>query len=148
MIRGMTAAAGMAALVMLGGCGGSDENRQELEARAAKSGFVPPAVTSRLDYGGEMERRFRALDRNGNDELSEEEWPRQDSRIQLLDRNRDGVVTASEWSEGMLDRFDQMDINRDGTVTSDEEREYRDARAKGQIPGRSQTTPGPLLPGG
>jgi hypothetical protein len=137
----------VALAVAVAACGG-EESREELEQRAAKSGFVPPAVTSRLDYGGEMERRFRALDRNGNDELSEDEWPRQDSRLQLLDRNRDGVVTASEFSEGMLDRFDQMDLNRDGTVTSDEEREYRAARAQGRVPGRPQTTPGPLLPGG
>jgi len=140
------AAAGLAALA-LSACGKADE-RAEAEAKAAHSGFTPPAVTSRLDYGGEMERRFRTLDRDGNDELTQDEWPRQDSRLQLLDRNRDGVVTASEFSEGMLARFDQMDINRDGTVTSDEEREYRDARAKGRVPGQSQTTPGPLLPGG
>jgi len=140
-------AAAITGAAMLAGCGGA-ESRTEQEARAAKSGFRPPAVTSRLDYGGEMERRFRTLDRDGNDQLSQDEWPRQDSRLQLLDRNRDGVITSTEFSEGMLSRFDQMDINRDGTVTSDEEREYRAARARGAIPGQAQPMPGPLLPGG
>jgi len=139
--------AAMIGAAMLAGCGGT-ESKADQEARAAKSGFRPPAVTSRLDYGGEMERRFRALDRDGNDQLSQDEWPRQDSRLQLLDRNRDGVITSSEFSEGMLNRFDQMDLNRDGTVTSDEEREYRAARARGAVPGQPQRMPGPLLPGG
>ena len=145
MVRWMAAVAGVA--VLLSGCGG-EESRQEKETRAAHSGFVPPAVTSRLDYGGEMERRFRTLDRDGNDQLTQDEWPRQDSRLQLLDRNRDGVITSTEFSEGMLSRFDQMDINRDGTVTSDEEREFRAARARGATPGQPQRMPGPLLPGG
>jgi len=147
MDRWITAAA-IGALVILGGCGKGKEKRAEMEAQAARSGFVPPAVTSRLDYGGEMERRFRTLDRDDNDELTRDEWPRQDSRLQLLDRNRDGKITSSEFSEGMLSRFDQMDINRDGTVTSDEEREFREARARGRIPGGSRSMPGPLLPGG
>ena len=140
--------AGLAGLVLLSACGQGAGNRAAMEEQAAHSGFTPPAVTSRLDYGGEMERRFRTLDRDGNDELTQDEWPRQDSRLQLLDRNRDGKITSSEFSEGMLDRFDQMDLNRDGTVTSDEEREFREARARGQTPGQPQTMPGPLLPGG
>lgn len=142
------AAAAVVAALLVSGCGKREEKRAEMEARAAQSGFTPPAVTSRLDYGGEMERRFKALDRDGNDELTHDEWPRQDSRLQLLDRNRDGAVTASEFSEGMLSRFDQMDLNRDGTVTSDEERDFRAARARGAVPGQRPALAGPLLPGG
>ena len=87
----------VAALVplALAGCGNGKKAQARADARAA--GFVPPSVLSRLDYGGIVERRFRALDRNG-----------------------DGRISATEWSEGMLARFDRMDGNHDGSVTSTE----------------------------
>lgn len=96
-----------------------------MEAQARASGFTPPAVTSRLDYGGIMERRFRRLDRNADDQITADEFPRQDSRIRELDKDGNSIISATEYSEGQLARFDMLDINRDGTVTSDEEREWR-----------------------
>lgn len=126
--KGVTMQARMA--VMLAGtlamaaCGPSREEKKAVADARAKS-FTPPSVTSRVDFGGMMDRRFRALDRDGNDVIDSAEMPRQDSRLHELDRNRDGQVTASEWSEGMLARFDRMDLNRDGTVTSEERETYR-----------------------
>ena len=115
---------GLAAMALaLGACGGKrgDEKRASADAKAA--GFVPPSVTSRLDYGGAMDRRFRALDRNGDDFLSADELPRNNPRrLRALDRNGDGKISAIEFSEGMLARFDRMDLNHDGTVTSEERR--------------------------
>ena len=112
----------------LAGCGGSKEKQAAADARAQQAGFVPPSVMSRLDFGSSIERRFHALDRNGNNVIDATEMPRQDSRIVRLDRNGDGRITAEEWSEGQLSRFDRMDLNRDGSLTSDERGQYQTAR--------------------
>lgn len=103
---------------VLAGCGQRAEKRAQADAKAA--GFVPPSVTSRVDYGKAGDRRFRALDRNGDDVVTRDELPRAGSRLPGLDRNRDGGISSIEWSEGTLARFDRMDLNGDGTVTSEE----------------------------
>jgi hypothetical protein len=115
-------------------CGPSKEDKKAAADARAKS-FTPPSVTSRVDFGGMMDRRFRSLDRDGNDVIDQAEMPSQDSRLHELDRNRDGRVTASEFNEGMLARFDRMDLNRDGTVTSEERETYR---------ARPEATPTPI----
>ncbi|WP_267432905.1 hypothetical protein [Sphingomonas sp. GM_Shp_1] len=109
-------------------CGKKEENRAEADRAAAKAGFVPPSVTSRVDFGGMMARRFRELDRDGNDIITHEEMPSTNSRLWELDRNKDGEITESEFFEGMLARFDRMDLNRDGTVTSEEREASRTER--------------------
>ena len=109
---------GAALIVVLAGCGSGKKAQASADARA--SGFVPPSVLSRLDYGGVVERRFRTLDRNGDDYITPEELPTRDSKLMALDRDGDGKISATEWSEGMLARFDKMDGNRDGSVTSTE----------------------------
>jgi hypothetical protein len=125
-MRVMMMAATIALSVALAACGQSKrEERAAMEAQARASGFTPPAVTSRLDYGGMMERRFRRLDRNHDDTITADELPRQDSRIREFDTDANGTITSSEYSQGQLARFDMLDLNRDGTVTSDEEREWR-----------------------
>jgi hypothetical protein len=105
--------------VALSACGPSaDEKRTAADAKAAN--FRPPSVISRVDYGSVADRRFRTLDRDGNDIITPPELPRADSRLRELDRNGDTGITLSEWGEGMLARFDGMDLNRDGTLTSEE----------------------------
>jgi hypothetical protein len=113
----------MAAGLVVAGCGDKDAQRAQADAGAA--GFVPPSVTSRLDFGASMERRFRTLDRNADDRITKDELPSPNARIKAFDRNKDGVITAIEWSEGTLQWFDRMDLNRDGTVTSEERAESR-----------------------
>lgn len=102
-------------------CGPTDEEKQRAADRRAAS-FTPPSVISRLDFGSAAARRFRALDRNADDVLTKDELPRQDSRLRRFDRNKDGKITETEFSEGMLAWFDRMDLNHDGTVTSEERR--------------------------
>jgi hypothetical protein len=105
------------------GCGEkATEKRAEADAKAA--GFVPPSVTSRVDYSSIQERRFRRLDRNADDVLEREELP-DNPRLRTLDRNGDGEITSSEFSEGQMNRFDGMDLNKDGSLTSDERVEAR-----------------------
>ncbi|HXH17060.1 MAG TPA: EF-hand domain-containing protein [Sphingomonas sp.] len=122
-MRVMVGAALVAAGLMLSACGDKDAQRAQADANA--SGFVPPSVTSRLDFGAGMERRFRTLDRNADDRITKDELPSPNARIQAFDRNKDGVITAIEWSEGTLQWFDRMDLNHDGTVTSEERTESR-----------------------
>jgi hypothetical protein len=115
----MRAIATMGLALALAGCGQPADKRASADANAA--GFVPPSVTSRLDYGSAMDRRFRSFDRNADDFISRDELPRRNlTRLTSLDRNRDDKISAIEFSEGMLARFDQRDLNRDGTVTSEE----------------------------
>ncbi len=130
----------VAALAALAGCGsGREDKAAQADANAAD--FVPPAVTSRVDFSSAMERRFRELDRNGDDRLDKTELPRQNSRLMSLDRDKDGEISLIEWGEGTIKRFDQMDLNHDGTVTSEEESEWRAARAAGRTPAAVPTTP-------
>ncbi len=120
----------------LGGCGTStDEAKAAADANANAAGFTPPAVMSRIDFGTSMERRFRQLDRNKDDRLTPDELPRARSRLMQLDRDGNGSVSPTEFSEGMLKRFDAMDLNHDGTVTSEEHQAWRDTnRARGDGP--------------
>lgn len=110
-------------------CGESEENKAAADQEAVEAGFTPPVVTSRVDWGGRAERRFRDLDRNGDDKLTPDEFPRADSRVAALDRNGDGEITAQEFNEGAIARFDRMDLNRDGTVTSEEQDTSRNGAA-------------------
>jgi hypothetical protein len=116
-------ATGLMLATLVSGCGEKDEQRAQADANAV--GFIPPSVTSRLDFGAGMERRFRTLDRNGDDRITRDELPSPNARIKAFDRNKDGVITAIEWSEGTLAWFDKMDLNHDGTVTSEERAESR-----------------------
>lgn len=106
----------------LSACGAKEEERDAIDARVAQSGFTPPSVTSRVDWGSQVERRFHDLDRNQDDQLTKDEWPRETSRIANYDANNDQIVSEDEYSEGSMARFDRMDLNKDGTVTSEEQR--------------------------
>jgi hypothetical protein len=112
--------------VTLAGCGTSEEKRDAADANAA--GFVPPSVTSRLDWGSQQERRFKRLDRNADGSLSPDELPRPDSRIASYDKDGSGEVGLTEYTDGVMARFDATDLNRDGTVTSEEQRSARKQR--------------------
>jgi hypothetical protein len=115
----MRALIGAAAAVLLAGCGASKEERAAADANAA--GFVPPSVTSRLDYGSQRERLFRRLDVDNNDLIDRNEVSdRYRDRVLRLDANGDGRVSLAEFSEGSLAHFDSIDLNKDGTVTSEE----------------------------
>lgn len=108
----------MMAAMSLAACQGKEQAQAKADAKAA--GFVPPLVLTRLDYGGIVERRFHKLDRNGDQKLEPDELPKQDSKLMRLDLDGDGNISAVEWSEGMIGRFDKVDANHDGTVTSEE----------------------------
>jgi hypothetical protein len=101
--------------VLAGACSGKDQ----AQADANAAGFVPPSVTSRVDYGTRQERRFTRLDKDGDGVLAAAEMPA-NRRLRALDRNKDGEITSSEFGEGQMARFDAMDLNKDGTLTSDE----------------------------
>lgn len=76
-MRGWAMGLGLTALLAATtACGKKEESRAEADRAAAKAGFVPPSVTSRVDFGSLMARRFRELDRDGNDIITADEMPR------------------------------------------------------------------------
>ncbi|WBH17669.1 EF-hand domain-containing protein [Sphingomonas radiodurans] len=121
-------------LPVLAGCGTSEE---AADANAAAANYRPPSVTSRLDYGGQIERRFHRLDKNIDDKLSEDELPERMRRVLMRgDTNGDGSLSSDEWGALMLARFDRQDLNKDGSVTTEERvaarQSRRDARSGDQ----------------
>ena len=121
-----------AALLVLAGCGAHETRREKADkadARVAAMHYRPPSVLSRLDYGGTVERRFHALDRNGDLYVTPDELPAGDPRhVLALDADHDGRVSSDEFSRGLLARFDKEDANRDGTVTSAEHEDAKTPR--------------------
>ncbi len=118
----MTVRIAVMVLAVLAGACSNKADKAAADAKAAS--FVPPSVTSRVDFAGIQERRFRRLDRDGDDVLTRAEVSHA-PRLALLDRNGDGEITSSEFSEGQMARFDAMDLNKDGALTSDERVEAR-----------------------
>ena len=111
---------------LLAACGSKND---EVENHAAAAQYAPPTVTSRLDFGGEIERRFHRIDVNRDDRIAPDELPdRWQSLVKRGDKNGDGALSAQEWSELMLSWFDRNDLNGDGTLTSEERETYRERR--------------------
>ena len=130
----------MAGTTSLAGCGEApSEKKAAADARAV--GFTPPAVMSRVDFGTSMDRRFRELDRNADERLTSDELPRKNARLMQLDRDKNGSVSAIEFSEGTLKRFDAMDLNHDGTVTSEEHQAWRAANRARRADAAKADTP-------
>lgn len=121
-------------LCVLAAC--SDKSGGAVENDAAAAAFRPPTVTSRADFGGLIERRFHERDANRDDKLQRDELPERaaDRILAKWDKDKDGALSATEWGDMMLDRFDVMDLNDDGTVTSDERDLARSKRAGDDTP--------------
>lgn len=65
--------------------------------------------------------RFRALDHNGDGRLSRSEWHATSELFTRIDRNRDNVLSAAEFTaeadDDREDQFVDLDTNRDGRLT-------------------------------
>lgn len=125
----ITSLAGTALIAaLLIGCSNGDE-ATKAAARKQIEQYEPPSVTSRADFGGLIERRFRRLDTNGDGKLSQTELPaRLAGRIARYDTNKDGQLDSGEWGKMLLERFDRQDANKDGSVTTDERQAMRAER--------------------
>ena len=99
----------------------SDKATAEADRQALAAGFTPPSVTSRLDYGSSIQRRFARLDGNADGYIEPADWPKRGNLdFATFDTDHDGKVSGDEWGTTLLARFDRMDANRDGSLTSDE----------------------------
>ncbi|MFL0586743.1 hypothetical protein CA236_09195 [Sphingomonas sp. ABOLG] len=108
--------------LFLAACGARDED----EETPAAANYSPPTVTSRLDFGSEIERRFHDNDVNRDDKITPDELPeRLRPMIARGDKNGDGALSAEEWGNLLLDWFDRNDLNKDRTLTSEERETYR-----------------------
>lgn len=125
-MRVMAAGTMVALALITAGCNRGEAKKEKLlDAAARRSHFEPPATMSRAEFGGMVERRFRALDRDGDGYLSPAEYDRGPERFRRFDADGDGKISADEFDRAALRRFDRHDLNKDGTVT---QREWEAAR--------------------
>jgi Ca2+-binding EF-hand superfamily protein len=70
----------------------------------------------------DREDRFAYLDVNRDNRISRDEWHGTRANFDMLDDNRDGVLTRAEvlGAEPPPDLFTSVDINRNGTIARDE----------------------------
>lgn len=74
------------------------------------------------DQDDDREDRFAYLDVNGDNRISRGEWHGSRANFDILDDNRDGVLTRIEvfGTEPPPDLFTSVDANRNGTIARDE----------------------------
>ena len=74
------------------------------------------------DQDDDREDRFVYLDVNQDNRISRDEWHGTRANFDILDDNRDGVLTRAEvfGTEPPPDLFTSTDINRNGTIARDE----------------------------
>lgn len=64
---------------------------------------------------------LRALDRNGDGKISvDEARAAVTAQFHALDKNKDGVLSESEYMDDRLSKLSQFDTNNDGEITRDE----------------------------
>ena len=74
------------------------------------------------DQDDDREDRFAYLDVNRDNRISRDEWHGTRANFDMLDDNRDGVLTRAEvlGAEPPPDLFTSVDVNRNGTIGRDE----------------------------
>lgn len=85
------------------------------------------AAEAQTEVNAQLKTVFDKIDTNHNGQISLAEFEAQqkisvdpakvDARIQQLDTNKDGMVSADEYRNGTLSEFDRADTNHDGVVS-------------------------------
>ena len=103
-------------------------NDGRLSGDELRAGAKRPSRWDDRDVEASIEReddwskeRFRALDHNGDGRLARSEWHAAPELFTRIDRNRDNVLSAAEFTaaddDDREDRFGDLDTNNDGRVT-------------------------------
>jgi Ca2+-binding EF-hand superfamily protein len=94
----------------------ADHNR---DGAISRSEFLNESAPEQDD---DREDRFVDLDVNRDNRVSRAEWHGSRASFDLLDDNRDGVLTRVEafGTEAPPDLFTSVDVNRNGTIARDE----------------------------
>ena len=88
--------------------------------------FRPPTNLTRADDLDRLNRGFARMDENGDEALQASEITgTRAERIRALDTDGDGEVSREEFVKGGLARFDRIDTNHDGVLTNGERRAAR-----------------------
>ena len=88
--------------------------------------FRPPTNQTRADDLDMLNRNFARMDGNGDEALQASEVTgARAERIRALDTDGDREVSREEFVKGGLARFDRIDANHDGVLTNAERRAGR-----------------------
>jgi Ca2+-binding EF-hand superfamily protein len=108
------------ALACVGGC-----SKKVPDGTGAEN-FRPPTNQTRADDLDRLNRNFARMDGNGDEALQASEITgARAERIRALDTDGDREVSREEFVKGGLARFDRIDANHDGVLTNGERRTGR-----------------------
>ena len=105
-----------------------DANKDgKLTKTEIQTAMTSRAAQAQTEMRQQLKTVFDKIDTNHNGQISLTEFQAQqkitadpakvDARIQELDTNKDGSVSAEEYRNGTLTQFDKLDTNKDGTVS-------------------------------
>ena len=110
----------VATLACVGGC-----SKKVPDGTGAEN-FRPPTNLTRADDLDRLNRSFARMDGNGDEALQPSEITGvRAERVRALDTDGDREVSREEFVKGGLARFDRIDANHDGVLTNGERRAAR-----------------------
>lgn len=126
---GAIVSGGMSMSAMAGGPN-CEQRLTHVDAEGSSSGQISAA-----DHAAQADKRFDAMDANGDDRITGTEidashgaesalWAKQrlsaNAKIEQLDSDDDGALTRAEYASGSQKMFRKLDLDKDGVLTAAE----------------------------